>query len=48
MHPSTVDWAQAWEAMLTHPNGDKVKAALNASIPRRQVIVAKRRREHLS
>jgi ubiquinone/menaquinone biosynthesis C-methylase UbiE len=47
-HPTTYYWTLAWDAMLKHPNGRKVQEALNRSLPRCQVLVARRKGEHVS
>ncbi|MEZ5569497.1 MAG: class I SAM-dependent methyltransferase [Halioglobus sp.] len=47
VHPSTIAWTQAWDAVLRHPNGDKVHEALNQALPRCQMIVARRNGAHL-
>ena len=41
-HPSVYHWSKAWEEILNHPNGEKVRQALNHSLPRTQVIIARR------
>lgn len=42
VHPATILWTQTWEEVLNHPNGEKMRMALNNALPRCQVIVARR------
>lgn len=42
-HPATYHWVRAWESVLDHPQADTIRAALNDSLPRTQIIVARRR-----
>ena len=42
-HESTFYWTKAWESVLAHPNGDRIREALNNSVPRCQMIVARRK-----
>lgn len=44
VHPSTIHWTRAWNEVLEHPNGEKIREALNRALPRCQVIVARRKR----
>ena len=48
VHPATYHWSRAWEEMLDHPNGNKVREALNLTLPRCQVIVARRKGANVS
>lgn len=41
-HPAVYHWTRAWEEILDHPKADKVRSALNAALPRVQVIIARR------
>lgn len=43
IHPTTIAWTQVWDEVLKHPNGSKIQAALNAALPRCQMIVARRK-----
>jgi 2-polyprenyl-3-methyl-5-hydroxy-6-metoxy-1,4-benzoquinol methylase len=40
--PMVKHWAKTWSEVLAHPNGDKIKAALEEAIPKSQVIIAKK------
>jgi SAM-dependent methyltransferase len=42
VQPATILWTQTWEEVLNHPNGEKMRMALNNALPRCQVIVARR------
>jgi SAM-dependent methyltransferase len=42
VHPATILWTQTWEQVLNHPNGEKVRVALNNALPKCQLIVARR------
>jgi SAM-dependent methyltransferase len=46
VHPATILWTQTWDEVLKHPNGDKIHDALNAALPRSQMIVARRKGAH--
>jgi ubiquinone/menaquinone biosynthesis C-methylase UbiE len=39
-HPVLDHWAQAWEALLDHPDGQACVEALNEAMPKSQVIIA--------
>ncbi|MCB1701809.1 MAG: class I SAM-dependent methyltransferase [Pseudomonadales bacterium] len=43
-HPITEHWTRLWQGVQQHPQGDAVRAALNALLPRTQVIVARKPR----
>lgn len=40
---ATYLWTQTWEEALRHPNGPKMRAALDEAIPRSQMIVARKK-----
>ncbi len=42
VQPATILWTQTWEEVLNHPNGERMRMALNNALPRCQVIVARR------
>lgn len=46
VHPATLHWTQTWDAIMAHPNGDKMRAALNQALPKCQVIVASKLHVH--
>jgi SAM-dependent methyltransferase len=41
-HPTLDTWASTWTQVLDGPNGPQVKAALDAALPKAQVIVARK------
>ncbi len=43
VHPATIYWTTIWEEMLNHPNGDKVRAVLDQTLPSCQMILARRK-----
>jgi ubiquinone/menaquinone biosynthesis C-methylase UbiE len=43
VHPATILWTQTWEEVLKHPKGDIMREALNQSLPKSQMIVARRK-----
>lgn len=42
VHPATIHWTKAWDAVLAHPKGDMMRESLNNLLPKSQMIVAKR------
>jgi len=46
VHPTTILWTQMWNEVLNHPNGDKIRDALNSALPKCQMIVARRKGVH--
>jgi len=43
VQPATQLWTQTWNEILEHPQGKKIRDALNQALPRCQVIVARRK-----
>jgi 2-polyprenyl-3-methyl-5-hydroxy-6-metoxy-1,4-benzoquinol methylase len=43
-HPITDHWIRLWQELQAHPQGDKVRMALNELLPRTQVIIARKPR----
>ena len=41
-HPITVHWIKLWRAVQQHPQGSKIREALNALLPQSQCIVARK------
>lgn len=41
-HPLLTSWTKTWELMLDMPEGQKLKQALDATLPKSQVIVARK------
>ncbi len=41
-HPALVHWSRAWIAILNSPDGEKIKAALDATTPKSQLIIARK------
>ncbi len=41
-HPALVGWSRAWIAMLRSPDGKRIKAALDAAVPKSQLIIARK------
>ncbi|MCB1706217.1 MAG: class I SAM-dependent methyltransferase [Halioglobus sp.] len=46
VHPATILWTQTWQEVLNHPNGEKMRMALNNALPRCQMIIARRNGAH--
>jgi ubiquinone/menaquinone biosynthesis C-methylase UbiE len=42
LHPITVHWTKLWHAVQQHPQGSKIRDALNALLPQSQCIVARK------
>ena len=42
-HPALIHWARAWTAILESPDGPKIKAALDAVVPKSQLIIARKK-----
>ncbi|MDX1736304.1 MAG: class I SAM-dependent methyltransferase [Halioglobus sp.] len=42
VQPATQLWTRTWNEVLSHPNGHKIRQALNQAIPKCQVVVARR------
>jgi 2-polyprenyl-3-methyl-5-hydroxy-6-metoxy-1,4-benzoquinol methylase len=40
--PMSLHWSKVWAEILSHPNGKAIKSALDAAIPKCQVIVARK------
>jgi SAM-dependent methyltransferase len=47
VHPITILWTQMWQEVLNHPNGDKIRQAMDNALPRCQMIVARRKGANL-
>jgi hypothetical protein len=41
-HPIPDHWTRLWQEVQAHPQGDEVRTALNALLPRTRVIVARK------
>jgi len=42
VHPATYFWTMAWEEMLKHPNGARARAALDKTLPKSQMVIARK------
>jgi SAM-dependent methyltransferase len=47
VHPATTLWTQTWHEVMQHPNGPRIRHALDNALPRGQVIVARRKGANL-
>lgn len=47
VHPTTIAWTNIWEELLDHPNGEKVRAIFDQTLPRCQMILARRKGANL-
>jgi ubiquinone/menaquinone biosynthesis C-methylase UbiE len=47
VQPATYYWTKVWEELLDHPNGEKVRAIFDQTLPRCQMILARRKGANL-